>query len=241
MMLQRWTAGTVVGLVSVFGLSGCVGGGGDGGSSESGEDCAAPEAAMETAKGVLDDTSGAEFTLGTDDEVDGTGLVTADLTVVRPDAFRGDFTVQTPLGAGSGEAVGIGDTLWVKAPPLFTNWTTVDPSQFNLPDINGLLAADGLSTLLVGTEELSDGELQRDEGDASRTLCYYDGTVTAEQVGAVIPSAGGQDFTVEYAVDGDGALRKATVTGDVYDTGTELTYVLDVPAYDVEADIQPPV
>lgn len=240
MTIQRWAAGTAVGLVSVVGLSGCIGGSDDDSSSQSASECEAPDTAMETAKTRLDETSGAEFSLTTDDQIEGTGLVTADLTVVRPDSFEGEFTVQTPLGSGSGEAIGIGDTLWVIAPPLFSNWTEIDPTRFNLPDINGLLAPDGLSSLLVGTEDLSDGEQQRDEADASQTYCYYSGTVSADQVAAVIPSAGGQAFEVEYAVDSDGALRKATITGDVYDTGSELTYVLDVPAYDVEADIQPP-
>lgn len=239
MTIQRWATGTALGLVCVVGLSGCIGGGQEG-SSQSGSACEPPEAAMETAKSRLDETSGAEFSLSTDDQIEGTGLVTADLTVVRPDSFEGEFTVQTPLGSGSGEAIGIGDSLWVIAPPLFSNWTEVDPARFNLPDINGLLAPDGLSSLLVGTEGLSEGEQQRDEADASQTYCYYSGTVSADQVATVIPTAAGQDFRVEYAVDGDGALRKATVTGDVYDTGSELTYVLDVPAYDVEADIRPP-
>lgn len=236
----RLASGAVLGVLTVIGLSGCVGGSSADGGPESSDDCAPAEEAMATAKDRLDETSGAEFTLGTDDQVEGTGLVTADVTVVRPDAFEGSFTVQTALGSGSGEAVGIGDTLWVKAPPLFTQWTKVDPAQFNLPDIGGLLAEDGLSSLLVGAEDLGEGEAQRDEDDQTATYCTYSGTVTAEQVGAVIPSAAGEDFTVEYAVDGDGALRKATVTGDVYDTGTDLTYVLDVPTYDVETDIQPP-
>lgn len=236
---RRWAAGTAVGLVSVLALTGCVGGA-DGESSGSSDPCASPEEAMTTATERLQETSGAEFTLRTDDEVEGTGIVTADITVVRPAAAQGEFTVQTPLGAGSGEAIGIGEDVWVVAPPLFSNWTKIEPAQFNLPDLTGLLAEDGLSSLLVGTEDLSDGEPQRDETDASRTYCYYSGTVTAEQVNAVIPTAGGKDFDVEYAVDGEGALRKATLRGDVYDTGSDLTYVLDVPAYDVEADIQPP-
>lgn len=240
MTVKRLAAGSVLGFVTVAGLSGCVGGSDRDDGPQSSDECAPAEEAMAAAKDRLDETSGAEFTLSTDDQIDGSGLVTADATVVRPDSFQGTFTVQTALGSGSGEAIGLGDTVWVKAPPLFTQWTEVDPAQFNLPDLNGLLAEDGLSTLLVGAEGLGEGEAQRDENDQGTTFCTYSGTVTAEQVGAVIPSAAGEDFTVEYAVDADGALRKATITGDVYDTGSELTYVLDVPAYDVEADIQPP-
>lgn len=243
----RLAAAAVLGVLAVPALTGCIGndGGDDTKKSSGGGDseCAPPDEAMDTAKSILDETSGVDLTLATDDSPSDIAIINADLTVVRPDSFKGTFTGQAFGQQAPGEAVGIGDDYWIKVEgfPGYTDWGKVDPKQFNIPAISTLLDPDkGISNVLVNSEGLGDGKPQRDENDESKVLCYYEGTLPADVLTSVIPSAAGDDFSIEYAVDDEGALRKATMTGDFYDNDELLTYVLDFVEYDVDEDIKAP-
>lgn len=237
MKLPRLAAGAVAGVFTVTGLTACVGG-----DDDAQPECAPAEEAMATAKDRIDGTEGLDIVLHTSDTSSGIHVVNASVTVVRPDSFEGTFTGAFAGATLDGEIVGIGDTVWAQAPVLWPDWSEVDTAQYPIPNLATLLSPDdGLSSTLVMTEGLSDPEMERDEDDARSILCYYDGTLPADAVAQIIPSAAGEDFTMEYAVDGDGALRKATLTGDPYGRDEQMTYVLDVTAYDVESDIQPPV
>lgn len=236
MKLPRLTAGAVAGVFTVTGLTACVGG-----DDEAGPECAPADEAMTAAKERIDETSGLDIVLRTGDTSSGVHVVNASVTVVRPASFEGTFTGALSGATLDGEIVGIDDTIWAKAPILWPDWSEVDTEQYPIPNLGTLLSSDnGLSSALVMTDGLGEPEMERDEDDASSILCYYDGTLAADSVAQIIPSAAGEDFTVEYAVDGDGALRKATLTGDPYGRNEQMTYVLDVTAYDVEKDIQPP-
>jgi lipoprotein LprG len=235
---RRPTAGVLLGALALAGLTGCIGN--DGGDSDEPE-CAPAADAMETAKDRIDETSGLSLTLATDDSPSGLAVVAADADVVRPDSFEGTFTGQLSGATLDGEVVGIGDQVWAKAPIIFPDWTEVDPAEYSIPALGALLSGDGgLSSLLLGTDDLGDPRAERDENDTSQILCYYEGTLPGSEIQQVLPSAGDDDFTIEYALGGDGELRKATMTGDFYDNGEDLTYVLDITEYDVEKDIQPP-
>ncbi len=236
--LQRLAAGAVIGVLTVPALTACFGG-----SADSDEPACAPaDEAMQTAKERIDDTSGLSISLATSDEPSGGAVTAADVDIVRPDRFQGTFTGQLFGASADGEIIGIGDQMWVILPPLYPDWSEFDPTEFGVevPALGSLLGGEGLSSLLLGTDDLGDPRAERDENDTSVVLCYYEGTLAADEIARVIPSAAGADFGIEYAIDGDGALRKATMTGDFYGNDEELTYVLDVAEYDVEADIQPP-
>jgi lipoprotein LprG len=235
---RRLAASAVVGVLTVPALTGCFGGSGDSDTPE----CAPADEAMETAKERIDDTSGLTISLATNDEPSGAAVTSADVDIVRPESFEGTFTGQMFGATADGEIIGVGEDLWVILPPLYSDWTEFDPDSFGVevPALGALLGGDGLSSLLVGTDGLGDPRAERDENDTSVVLCYYEGTLAADEIAKVIPSASGEDFGVEYAIDGDGALRKATMTGDFYGNDEELTYVLDVVEYDVDKDIQPP-
>ena len=110
--------------------------------------------------------------------------------------------------------------------------------DYGAPNPAALFATEGgTSDLLVKTEGLEKGEDVRGGDNNEETFTEYTGTVPADLVENVIPSATGDDFEVSYLVSSDGELREAKITGEFYPDSDEMTYTIELDNYGTEKDI----
>jgi lipoprotein LprG len=244
--LRRLAAAVLVGGLSVVSAAGCSGG--DDPVTENkdldddGDGEVTPEEVMAAAKAKLDETSGVELTLSTDDEPDeGDYLASAEGTLIAdPPSFEGEVAGRV-LGTSASEIAVIsadGD-LYVEVPVL--GWQDVDPDEFCAPDPGGLLDPEtGVSPILTATEDLEEGESELGGDDNDETLTPFTGTVPGDTIRNILPCAEGDDFDATYRIDADGFLTDAEITGEFFEGMEAITYVIEVHEYDVEKDITAP-
>jgi lipoprotein LprG len=70
-------------------------------------------------------------------------------------------------------------------------------------------------------------------------LTTYTGAVSADTMQKVIPTASG-DFKVAYAIDDQGRLRRADLTGVFYPSSASMTYTVTFDDYGTSKDISAP-
>ncbi|MDF1603178.1 LppX_LprAFG lipoprotein [Nocardioides sp. YIM 152315] len=225
-------AALVAGLLALS-LSAC--GGDDGGEADR-----SPEEALAAAKQTLDDTSGVALTLSTDDLPDGvTGVEKAEGVGTHAPAFDGTITVVLSGQAFEVPVVAVDGKVHVQL-PLTTGWQDIDPAEYGAPDPAQLMSPDaGFSSLLDATEDLEAGESVRGGEDNKEVLTEYTGTVSADVVKNVIPTATG-DFDATYTITDDGELRSADLTGVFYEDADSMTYTVTFDDYGTEQDITAP-
>ena len=98
-----------------------------------------------------------------------------------------------------------------------------------------------LSSVLTAAEDLETGDSERGGPDNAEVLTVFTGTVPNAAIKNVLPCAPGKTFDAKFTINEDGLLRAAEVTGQFFKGGTqEITYTIDVEAYDVEKDIAKP-
>jgi lipoprotein LprG len=210
-------------------------------TDESGE--ASPEEVMAYAKKLLDETSGVEISLSTDDEPDrdaflksATGTIVAD-----PPAFEGSAEGRyMGFDASDITIVSVDGDFYVDLP--IRGFQKLDPAELCAPDPAELLDPDsGVSSVLTSAEDLEQGDSERGGPDNAEVLTVYTGTVPGDAIANVLPCAPGDSFDAKLTINEDGYLRAAEVTGEFFkgDTG-EITYTIDVEDYDVEKDIAKP-
>jgi lipoprotein LprG len=201
---------------------------------------ASPEEVLAEAKQNLDETSGVHLTLSTDDLPDGvTGVEAAEGVGTHAPAFDGTITVVLSGQAFEVPVVAVDDTVHVQL-PLTTGWQDIDPAEYGAPDPAMLMSTDrGFSSLLPATEDLEKGESVRGGESNDEVLTEYTGTVGADVVKNVIPTATG-DFDATYTVTDDGELRSARLTGVFYDDSDPMSYTLTFEDYGTEKDITAP-
>jgi lipoprotein LprG len=216
-------------------LSGCTGQDSDDPVGE-GKD---PDEVMELAKKTLDETSGVEIDLTGDLPSGVTGLSAATgVGTHEPLAFKGSASVTAALSL-TVDVIAIEDTVWIAFPGL--DYSEADPGDYGAPNPAALFATDGgISDLLVETEGLEQGDDVRGGDNNEETFTEYTGTVPADLVENVIPSATGDDFDVAYLVSSDGELREARITGEFYPDSDEMTYTIELDNYGTEKDITAP-
>ena len=199
-----------------------------------------PEEVMELTKTTLDETSGVTLTLASEDLPDGvTALVAAEGVGTHAPAFDGEITVVLGGAQLDVPVVAVDGTVWAEV-PFTTGWSDVDPAEYGAPDPAQLMSTDGgFSSLLVATEGLEEGESVRGGEDNKEVLTEFSGTVSADQVSTVIPSAEG-DFDATYRINADGELREARLTGVFYPDTEPMTYILGFEDYGTEKDIVAP-
>lgn len=232
----RVAAGLLTALVASGGLAACSGD--DGGSSK-----ATPwSEAGAKAKQLLDDTSGIEVSLSTDDDPGTDYLSAASGTIVAdPPAFEGTVNGRVSgFEASSINVVSVDGTLWIEAPVL--GWTDeYQPEELCAPDPARLLdPAGGVSSVLTGSTEVKAGGSERGGTDNKEIFHTYSGTATGDSIRAILPCAEGDAFEATYRLDDDGYLRTARLTGTFFPGSEPVTYTIDVSEYDVEKDISAP-
>ena len=206
-----------------------------------GEDGATPEEVLTEAKTILDETSGVEITLETDELPSGvTGVVSASGVGVHPPAFEGSFDLSVNGLPATAEVIAVDGTTYARNSLLLPDWTEIDPDDYGAPDPARFLdPGTGFSGLLSATTDVEEGESVRGGENNEEILTEYTGTVPSEAVEALIPTAQG-DFDATYTISEDGELREAVLTGVFYEGEDEVTYTLGLDAYGTEQEITAP-
>lgn len=203
-------------------------------------DDASPEEVMATAKTELDETSGVQITLSTDDLPEGvTGILAAEGTGTHPPAFEGTIDVSIAAGQFQVPVIAVDDKVFAEI-PLSPGMQEVDPGEYGAPDPAQLMSTDaGFSALLPETTGLEKGDSIRGGEDNKEILTEYSGTVAGSVVENVIPGSTG-DFEATYTVSDSGELRSAVLTGEFYEGEDSMTYTIEFDDYGTEKDITAP-
>jgi lipoprotein LprG len=233
--LRLLAAPVVLGL-ALGGLSACSDDDKGGGSDASAEE------ALAAAKKSLDETSGVNISLATEDLPNGvTGITSAEGTGVHPSAFEGTFKLSVSGLPADAEVIAVDGTTYAKNSLLLPDWTPIDPSDYGAPDPAKLMDPDGgFSGLLAAAEDVKAGDSVRGGEDNKEIFTEYTGTISSDAVEALIPTAEG-DFDFTYTISDDDELREAVLKGAFYgeDEG-EVTYTLNLDDYGTEKEITAP-
>lgn len=211
-----------------------------GGSDSGGGASGTPEEVLAQAKTHLDETSGVNLTLTTDDLPDGvTGVEKAEGVGTHAPAFDGTITVTLSGQAFEVPVVAVDGKVYAQI-PLTPGWQDIDPADYGAPDPAQLMSTDrGFSSLLPATTDVEKGESVRGGQDNKEVLTEYTGTVGSDTVTNVIPTASG-DFEATYTVTDDGELRSAELTGVFYPDSESMTYTVTFEDYGTDKDITAP-
>ena len=200
------------------------------------------EEALAAAKKSLDETSGVNISLATEDLPNGvTGITSAEGTGVHPSAFEGTFKLSVSGLPADAEVIAVDGTTYAKNSLLLPDWTEIDPSDYGAPDPAKLMDPDGgFSGLLAAAEDVEAGDSVRGGEDNKEIFTEYTGTISSDAVEALVPTAEG-DFDFTYTISDDDELREAVLKGAFYgeDEG-EVTYTLNLDDYGTEKEITAP-
>ncbi|QWF24303.1 LppX_LprAFG lipoprotein [Nocardioides sp. LMS-CY] len=235
MLIHRRLSAALVAGVLALSVAACGGSDDNGGGGDQ-----TPEEALAAAKQTLDDTSGVELTLSTNDLPEGvTGVEKAAGVGTHAPAFEGKITVVLSGQAFEVPVVAVDEKVYVQL-PLTTGWQDIDPAEYGAPDPARLMSPDaGFSSLLDATTDLEAGESVRGGEDNKEILTEYTGTVSGDVVENIIPTATG-DFDATYTITDDGELRSADLTGVFYEDSDPMTYTVTFDGYGTEKDITAP-
>ncbi|GEP37262.1 hypothetical protein NPS01_09250 [Nocardioides psychrotolerans] len=199
-----------------------------------------PEEVLALAKSTLDETSGLQLTLSTDDLPDGvTGILEASGVGTNAPAFEGSITVSLSGQAFEVPVVAVDGLVYAEL-PLTSGYQEVDPGEYGAPDPAGLVSPEsGFSSLLPETTGVEEGESIRGGANNDEILTAYTGTVAGSVVENIIPGASG-DFDATYTVTEDGELREAVLTGEFYAGEDSMTYTVGFDDYGTQQDITAP-
>lgn len=231
---NRLASSVVAAIVTVSSLAACSG------SDEGGGSDATPDEVFAAAKTNLDETSGVKLTLDTKDLPDGvTGVETAEGVGTHAPAFDGTITVVLSGQAFQVPVIAVDDKVYAQI-PLTTGWQDIDPGDYGAPDPAQLMSSDtGFSSLLPATTDVKQGDSVRGGSDNKEVLTEYTGTVGADTMKNIIPTASG-DFDVTYTITDDEELRSAKLTGVFYKDSTSMTYTVTFEDYGTDKDITAP-
>lgn len=224
-------AGLVLALLAPLALAACDGG------DEAAEET--PEERLTDAKTALDETSGVHLALQADELPAGVnGLLAADGIGTHAPAFEGNIQVSTNGITAKADVIAVDDTVYAVL-PFTTDYTEIDPADYQAPDPAVLMSTDGgLSSLLTAAEDLEAGE---DVRDGEEVLSTFAGTVPGDAVARVIPSAQADaDFDATFTVDDGNQLTRVVMSGPFYPGTDPVTYTIDFDEYGTEKDIQAP-
>lgn len=199
-----------------------------------------PEQVIAAAQKQLDETKGVNLALTTNNLPSGvTGVQAAEGTGVHPAAFEGKLTVSLGGTSLSVPVIAVDGKVYARL-PLTLGWSDVDPGEYGAPDPAALFTpGQGFSAVLAETSGLAKGDSQRGGENNKEVLTTYTGSVSAATMQQVIPTASG-DFKVAYAIDDQGRLRRADLTGVFYPSSASMTYTVTFDGYGTSKDISAP-
>ncbi|MGA8845716.1 MAG: LppX_LprAFG lipoprotein [Nocardioides sp.] len=232
---RRFAAGAAAALLALP-LAAC--GNGDASSDQTEM---TPAQVMSRAKNFLDETSGVELSLSTQDErSDGDFLKSAEGVITDAPAFQGVAGGRfLGFNAEDVEVRSVDGDFYINAP--IVGWDVYDPAQLCAPDPATLLDPDlGVANLLVAATDLAVSEPRRAADDNSVVVTPYAATVPGSAVKSLLPCAPGESFDAVLAIDEDGRLRSADLTGEFFSGGSEVTYTIAITAYGVAQEITAP-
>jgi lipoprotein LprG len=200
-----------------------------------------PEEVIALAKKNLDETSGLNLKLSTDNLPDGvTGIAGADGVTTSAPAFEGTITVVLSGKSFDVPVVAVDDKVYAQI-PLVPGWSDIDPADYSAPDPAQLVTPDhGFSSMLTATEDLEEGDSVRGGADNNEILTEYTGTVPGDTMTSIIPSAQGDSFATKYLITDSGELREAELTGVFYPDSPEMTYTVEFEDYGTTKEIKAP-
>ncbi|CUR58959.1 conserved exported hypothetical protein [metagenome] len=212
-----------------------------GDSSDAADSGKAPEDVLADAATKLTETSGIDLTLSTGKLPEGvSGIAKAEGTVTDAPAFDGSITVVFAGQTAEVPVIAVDDKVYAQLPFTQGAWDTVNPKEYGAPDPSQLVGEDGFAGLLGLTESPEEGESVRGGDNNTEVLTTYSGRVPGDAMDAVIPSSSGDSFDVEWQVNDDGELRKATMTGVFYPHTDPMTYTVEFDDYGTEKEITAP-
>jgi lipoprotein LprG len=201
-----------------------------------------PAQVIADAKTKLDETSGVNISLETDDVPNGVdaGIKSATGVGLHPSAFKGDFELIVSGFQAAAEVIAVDGVTYAKNTLLLPDWTEIDPADYGAPDPATLMEpGDGFSGLLAAFTEAEEGESVRGGEDNKEIFTEYTGKLPASAVEALIPTATG-DFDAVLTVSDAGELRRAEITGVFYEGSDALTYTLTLDDYGTTQEIVAP-
>ena len=243
MRLRRTAAVPVLVLTAAFGFTGCSGDDAsttNAAADSDGDDEVSPQEVLAFAKGKLDETSGVDLTLSTEDSPDSeaylsraSGVITAD-----PPAFEGKASgTFEGLPASDVDIVSVDKKVYAK---LFGSFQDFKLPKC-VPDPAGLLDPDtGFATVLTDAQEVEAGKAVRGGADNDEILTPYTAVVPGAAVQNLLPCAPGEEFVATFSVDDEGLLRTAEIKGQFFEGGGDLTYTIAIADYDVDKAITKP-
>ena len=218
--------------------SGCTGQEDNAGASEGKN----PDEVMALAKKTLDETSGVEIELDTEDLPDGiTGISHAEGHRHPPAGLRG-HAHRGGLGALRRRRRDRHRRQGLDQVPFTPDFTEADPADYGAPDPAALMTTEGgLSDLLVKTDDLETGDAVRGGDNNEEILTEYTGTVPAERRRDRHPERQRRrlrrdvhDHRRRRAPRGEAHRASSTPTA------AEMTYTIGFDDYGTEKDITAP-
>ena len=196
--------------------------------------------ALAAAKKSLDETSGVNISLATEDLPNGvTGITSAEGTGVHPSAFEGTFKLSVSGLPADAEVIAVDGTTYAKNSLLLPHWTPIDPSDYGAPDPAKLMDPDDV---LQGCSRPPRTSRPATRCAAARTTrrsspIHRDHPLRGR--GGPDPDAEGDFDALHHQRRRE--LREAVLTGAFYgeDEG-EVTYTLTLDDYGTEKEITAP-
>lgn len=200
-----------------------------------------PKQVLAAAQKTLDETSGIDFSIASDNLPDGvTTLKKASGTLTRQPAFEGKLTVPVMGTEAQVDVVSVDNVVYAKL-PFTTSFQELDPADYGVPDPAALIAPEsGISSLLGATEDVKIGKSVRGGADNKEILSTYTGTLPGSAVKKILAGSAG-DFDVTYVINDSDELTEATIKGHFSGEGeAAYSYTIDVTQYGVEKEIAKP-
>lgn len=172
----------------------------------------------------------------------GNALVSATGVGNSSPAFEGSVEVRAFGTIINADVIAIGDTVWVDGIPGSSGYTELDPSTVGAPNPSSFFGDQGITSLIDDTEDLSEGDRERDANDSSVVITQVRGTIAGSAVQRFLPTADPDGtFDVVYALTDDDELRSVRITGPFYgaDAG-DATYTIEITGSEDPVDIVEP-
>lgn len=197
-----------------------------------------PEERLAAARTALEETSGVNLRISTDELPPGVnGLLDGEGVVTNDPAFEGSLTVAASGLSVDVEVVAVDDVVYAQL-PFRQDFVEIDPADYGAPDPSRLVGDDGVASLLTEATAIEDGGQAR---DGETVLTTYLATVPGTSVASLLPSADPEaDFDAEFRLDDEDRLNRVEITGPFYPGAEPLTYVVELSDYGTDADIVAP-